>query len=84
MKCREKKEDSMELIKNILKTHSWSWLGAEGKRIQRVLAGVDEEDEKEALKAWEKYFEKTLIFPFEAKVLGIRIKDRCNLSIWSA
>ncbi|SNQ59052.1 hypothetical protein MNV_1050012 [Candidatus Methanoperedens nitroreducens] len=34
-----------------MKTHSWSWLGEEGKRIQKVLTGVDEEDEMETFRA---------------------------------
>ncbi len=62
--------DTKEVIENIHKTRSWSWPGEEGKRIQRVLAGAEKENEIEALKTWEKYLEKTLIFPFDAKVLG--------------
>jgi hypothetical protein len=63
------KEDASEVFKRIQKTHFWNWLGEEGKRIQRVLGGIDEEDMIGALKEWEKYFEKTLTFPFDAKVL---------------
>ena len=51
-----------------MKSHSWSWLGEEGKRIQEVLAGVDEEEEMEALEAWRNYLGKNLIFPFDARV----------------
>jgi hypothetical protein len=57
---RDTKEETEEVVKKILKTHSWSWLGEEGKRIQKVLTGIDEEDEMEAFKAWERYFEKKL------------------------
>jgi len=67
---REIEEDRAEDIEDIYKTRSWNWLGEEGKRIQKVLTGIDEENEMEAPKAWEKYLEKALTFPFIAKVLG--------------
>lgn len=85
MKYRDTKEDTGEVVKNIQKIHSWSWLGEEGKRVQKVLAGVDEENEMEALKAWEKYLEKTLTFPFDAKVIEhqdkgpLRLGDKVNV-----
>ena len=40
------------------KSHSWSWLGEEGKRIQRVLADVDEDDVMKALEARQNYLGK--------------------------
>lgn len=67
---RDTKGETEGAVKKILKTHSWSWLGEEGKRVQKVLTGIDEEDEMETFRAWERYFEKTLAFPFDAKVLG--------------
>ncbi len=69
---RNTKEDTSDVIKKIQKTHSWSWLGEEGKRIQKVLTDVDEKDDMVAFKAWEKYFKKTLIFPFDAEVSGFQ------------
>jgi len=65
-KSRDKKEDIAEMIESILKAHRWGWLGEEGKRIQKVLFNVNEDDEMEALEAWEKYLEKILSFPFDA------------------
>ena len=53
-----------------MKTHSWSWLGEEGERIQKVLADVDEDNVMRTLEAWQKYLEKTLTFSFDAVVLG--------------
>jgi hypothetical protein len=50
----------------------WSWLGEEGKRIQKVLAGVDEDDDTKALEAWQSYLEKALTFPFYAAVSEYR------------
>lgn len=67
---RDTKENTAEIVKNIQKNHFWSWLGEEGRRIQKVLSSVDEENVMEALEAWEKYHEKTLTFPFDAKVIG--------------
>ena len=69
-KPRDKKEDVAEMIDKIYKTRAWGWLGEEGKRIQKVLAYVDEDDEMEALEAWENYLEKTLSFPFDAIITG--------------
>ena len=65
-KSRDKKEDVAEAQKTIFKVYRWGWLGEEGKRIQNVLHHVDENDEMEAFKAWEKYLEKTLSYPFDA------------------
>lgn len=44
----------------------WLSLGEEGKRIQKVLSGA--ENEREAFAAWEKYLEENLKLPFEAEV----------------
>lgn len=66
--CRDTEEDVTNILAEISKSHSWSWLGEEGKRIQKVLADVDEEDVIEALEAWENYLEKNLTFPFNAEV----------------
>ena len=66
--CRDTEEDAAKTFAESSKSHSWSWLGEEGERIQRVLADVDEANVMEALKAWQKYLEKTLSFPFDAVV----------------
>lgn len=46
----------------------WSGLGEEGRRIRKVLEGVDTEDETAVLDAWERYLRKKLRFPFKARV----------------
>jgi hypothetical protein len=71
---RDIEEDVAEILAESSRRHSWSWLGEEGKRIQRVLADVDEADVMEALKAWQKYLEKTLSLPFDAVVSGYQDK----------
>ena len=68
--CRDTEEDVAKIHAGISKRHSWSWLGEEGKRIQKVLADVDEDNVMKALEAWQKYLEKTLGFPFDAVVSG--------------
>jgi hypothetical protein len=72
--CRDTEEDVAKATKKRPKRHSWSWLGEEGKRIQRVLADVDGADVMKALKAWQKYMQKTLTFPFDAVVSGYQDK----------
>ena len=72
--CRDTEEEVAKTFAEGSKRHSWSWLGEEGKRIQRVLADVDEDNVVRALDAWQKYLEKTLTFPFDAVVSGYQDK----------
>ncbi len=46
----------------------WVHLGEEGRRIQQILTGIDQEDTLAALKAWEPYLMRKLVFPFDAVV----------------
>lgn len=43
-------------------------MGEEGRRIQKVLDGIDTGDYWECYKAWYEHMGKTLTFPFEAEV----------------
>jgi hypothetical protein len=65
---RDSVEDVEKAIDELTKKHAWSWLGEEGKRIGKVLAGVDRDDEMGCLHAWEDRLAGRLSFPFEAKV----------------
>jgi len=65
---RDTEEDVARAIKGLSKEYAWSYLGEEGKRIAKVLGGVDEDDEMAALDAWEEHLSKSLVFPFEAEV----------------
>lgn len=47
---------------------SWSLLGEEGKRIEKILAGVNQEYSIEAFERWKEYLEENITFPFEAVV----------------
>ena len=77
--CRDTEDDVERLLAESSKRHSWSWLGEEGKRIQRVLADVNEADVMRALEAWQNYMGKTLSFPFDAVVSGYQRKGPLQL-----
>ncbi len=63
---RDTQRDVDEVVDEIYSRIGWYSLGEEGKRIQVVLSGVEEE--WEAFKAWERYLAENLRFPFEAVV----------------
>ena len=65
---RDTQEDVDTLIAELSAEHAWDHLGKQGQRIHQVLTGVDEDDEMEAFKAWQKYLETHLKLPFEAEV----------------
>jgi len=65
---RDTKEDVIQAISELARKHAWSYLGEQGKRIGKVLDGVDEDSEMAALDAWEEHLSKSLVFPFEARI----------------
>jgi hypothetical protein len=66
--ARDTEEQVQQVRKEIDKTHYYSWLGEEGKRIEPILAGIDPDDEIAIFEGWEQYLEQHLSFPFEAVV----------------
>ncbi|MGH9768277.1 MAG: calcium-binding protein, partial [Blastocatellia bacterium] len=66
--ARDTEEDVEDAIEEIESQTSWLFLGEEGKRIQKVLAGIDPDDTMEIFEAWEKHLGEKLKFPFEAEV----------------
>jgi hypothetical protein len=46
----------------------WSSFGAEGLRIEKVLEGANNNDERECMLRWFNYMELNLTFPFKAEV----------------
>ena len=66
VQSRDTQRDVDEIVDTIAYRVHWLSLEEEGKRIQRVLSGA--ENEREALAAWEKYLEENLRFPFVAEV----------------
>jgi hypothetical protein len=69
-KARDTQKQVQQVRKEIEDRYSQSylWLGEEGKRIGRILQGIDPDDEIAMLERWEEYFEQHLNFPFEAEV----------------
>lgn len=68
--ARDKEGDVEDVIEEIFKTHAWSYLGEVGKRIQKVLVDVEDDDEIAAFKAWENYLAEKLTYPFDAIITG--------------
>ncbi len=65
---RDTESDVARIKAQLSSQHGWVSLGEEGKRIQKVLAGVDADDDMEALGAWEEHLDKNLRYPFEAVI----------------
>jgi hypothetical protein len=66
---RDTLEDVDLTLTEIASQVAWLHLGEEGERIQKVLDKVDPDDEDACLETWFKNLEKTLTFPFEAKLI---------------
>ena len=62
----------VKIKKQLSSQYGWVALGEEGKRIQKVLAGVDQDDDMDALGAWEEHLDAKLTFPFEAHVAEVQ------------
>ncbi|MGE0127811.1 MAG: calcium-binding protein [Blastocatellales bacterium] len=79
---RDTEEDVEDAVEEIESQSAWLFLGEEGKRIQKVLDGIDPDDEMEILGAWDEHLGKKLKFPFEAEIVehvrrsSLRIGDR--------
>ncbi len=67
-KPRDTERDVAKIKEQLLSEHGWVSLGEEGKRIQKVLAAMDADEDLDEFGAWEEYLEKNVRFPFEAVV----------------
>jgi hypothetical protein len=67
---RDTEKDVARAIDELSRKHAWSWLGEQGKRVGKILVGVDPDDEIEMFGTWEDYLAQHLSFPFEAEVSG--------------
>jgi len=67
-KPRDTERDVAKIKAHLSSQHGWVSLGEEGKRIQKVLAGVEADDELVVLGAWEEHLDKKLRYPFEAVI----------------
>lgn len=63
---RDTTEDVDRVVEEIEVRVHWLDIGEPGRRIRQVLSGV--RGEMEQLRAWERYLEEKLTFPFEAEV----------------
>ena len=64
-KSRDTEQDVKNIRNDIKKRFEWIGIGPEGELIQSVINSAESFKEWDALKAWEKYLEKNLQFPFE-------------------
>jgi hypothetical protein len=65
---RDTQADVDALIEELSAEHSWDHLGIQGNCIQKILQGVDEDDDLEAFEAWQEYLEAHLKLPYDAVV----------------
>ena len=63
-KSRDTEQDAKNIRNEIKKRFEWIGIGSEGELIQSVINSAESYKEWDALKAWEKYLEKNLQFPF--------------------
>ena len=64
-KSRDTEQDAKNVRNEIKKRFEWIGIGTEGELIQSVINSAESFKEWDALKAWKKYLEKDLQFPFE-------------------
>jgi hypothetical protein len=57
------------VLKKLINTYRWDYLGEEGSRVKDALKDVDLDDEWSVFEAWGKHFQSVLKFPFEAEVM---------------
>lgn len=65
---RDTEADAQKISDILEKSHSWSYLGKQGQRIQKILGHIEEGNPMAELDAWEFFLERNLSFPFDAKV----------------
>jgi hypothetical protein len=62
-------EQEAKIVRNEIKKHfEWIGIGSEGELIQSVINSAESFKEWDASKAWEKYLEENLQFPFETLI----------------
>lgn len=65
---RDKPADVKEAVAELNATVGWSYLGEEGREINKILEGIDLDDEMAMMERWRDHFERVLTFPFKARV----------------
>jgi hypothetical protein len=67
-KPRDHERDVAQIKEQLSNKYGWVYLGEEGRRIQKVLAAMEDDDDLDEFGAWEEHFEKNLRYPFEAVI----------------
>ena len=68
IKERDTKMDVKQCQEKLAEQFQWASFGAEGKRILKILEGVDMSSEMKCLERWCNYIEKNVQFPIKAEV----------------
>lgn len=68
IKERDTKTDVKQCQEKLYKQFQWASFGVEGKRILKILEGVDMNSEMKCLERWCNYIEKNVQFPIKAEV----------------
>ena len=77
-KSRDKEQEAKIVRNEIKERFEWIGIGSEGELIQSVINSAESFKEWDALKAWEKYLEKNLQFPFETFIHEYQGKGPLN------
>ena len=67
-KSRDTEQEAKIVRNEIKKRFEWIGIGSEGELIQSVIISAESFKEWDASKAWEKYLEENLQFPFETLI----------------
>ena len=67
-KPRDNERDVAKIKEHLSNKSGWVYLGEEGRRIQKVLAAMEIDDDLDEFGVWEEHFEKNLRYPFEAVI----------------
>ncbi|GAP62001.1 hypothetical protein ARMA_0424 [Ardenticatena maritima] len=83
---RDTEADVAATIAELERRHAWAYLGEQGKRIRRILKGIDPTDIEAALRAWQRFFKQRLRLPLNVVVFeppppesGLALDDRVKL-----
>ena len=71
-KPRDTEKDVKKKIKELSRKHAYSYLGEQGKRIQKVLKNINPDNVWKNMEAWGNHFKNVLQFPFEAEVSEVQ------------
>ena len=65
---RDKRSDVQYVLNELRKLYRYSYLGPEGREINKIFSSLDPDRALDPLDVWETYLKENLTFPFEAVV----------------